>query len=126
MSLLKKGTKVYGMWNMKCPRCQEADLFPTGSFEFNKPFDMNKECPNCKEDLFPEPGFYYGAMFISYIFMGWFCLAFVAILHWIFDWGLNSSFGMLLLVCAIFYAWIFRMARSIWVNISIKYKPDAA
>lgn len=27
---------------------------------------MHKECPVCKANFEPEPGFYYGAMYISY------------------------------------------------------------
>ena len=29
---------------------------------------MNKQCPRCDADFEPEPGFYFGAMFVSYAF----------------------------------------------------------
>ena len=120
--MLKKGSKANAILNMKCPRCQEADLFPTGSFEFKNPFEMNKRCPNCNEDFIPEPGFYYGAMFISYIFTGWFCLTFVGILHWGLGWSTGSSFTLLIFVIAIFFVWIFRMARSMWIGFNVSYR----
>lgn len=121
--MLKKGTKGYSIFNMKCPRCNEGDLFPTGSFEFSKPFDMHEHCPNCSQNYFPQPGFYYGAMFISYIFTGWFCLTFVGITHWLIGWSTGASFGLLILIIAIFFVWIFRMARSVWISFNIKYDP---
>ncbi|WP_424964423.1 DUF983 domain-containing protein [Ekhidna sp.] len=29
---------------------------------------MHKKCPNCSQSLEPEPGFYTGAMYVSYAF----------------------------------------------------------
>ena len=123
MALFKKGKRAYSIFNMKCPRCQEGDLFETSSFSFQKPFDMPKECPNCGQSYMPAPGFYYGSMFISYIFMGWFCLAFIALLHWVLGWSTAASFALLILVCAVFFVWIFRMSRSIWIGFNVTYDP---
>ncbi len=122
--MFEKGSKVYPIISMKCPKCHEGDLFPTGSFEFKTPFDMNEHCPNCQENFMPEPGFYYGAMFISYIFTGFFCLSFVGITHWVFGWSTGASFGVLILILAIFFVWIYRMARSIWIGFNVDYKEE--
>jgi uncharacterized protein (DUF983 family) len=81
-----------GLFGMRCPRCRRGDLFPTGSFSFKQPFEQYEHCPKCGQDNFPEPGFYWGAMFLSYIGSGFFCLGFVMILHWVF----NSFFGRFL------------------------------
>lgn len=49
----------------KCPNCQKADIFSTNNiFSFGK---MNSSCPNCKLKYHVEPGFFYGAMYISYV-----------------------------------------------------------
>ena len=74
----------------------------------------------------PEPGFYFGAMFISYIFTGWFCILFAMFFHWVLDWSLLASFGLLIAVCLLFFVYFFRLARSIWINIVIKYDPSRA
>lgn len=87
---------------------------------------MPEKCPHCEQDYMPEPGFYYGAMFISYIFMGWFCLLFVMFFHWVLDWSMAASFGLLIAVCLVLFVYIFRMARSIWINIVVKYDPSKA
>ena len=126
MGMFKKGSKAYGMVNLKCPNCHEGDLFETPTFSFQKSFDMPDNCPNCGQTYMPEPGFYFGAMFISYIFMGFFSLAFVAILHWVIGWSIGASFGLLILLYAIFFVLIFRMARSVWINLMIKYNPEKA
>lgn len=122
----KKRSVLSSIWNMKCARCRQGDLFETDILSFKKPFDMPERCSNCKQLYLPEPGFYYGAMFISYIFYGWFCLGLVLPLVFLFDWNLNSAFALLLLISGVLFVWIFRISRSIWFHIAIKYKPNMA
>lgn len=85
---------------------------------------MKDRCDCCDQNFLPEPGFYYGAMFISYIFTGWFCIIFIALFHWVLGWSLNTSFALLIAVCAILFVYIFRLARSIWISINVKYDPS--
>lgn len=126
MAMFQKGSKSYSIFGLKCPKCHSSDLFYTGSFSFNRSFDMKDRCDHCNMNYMPEPGFYYGAMFISYIFMGWFCIGFIAIFHWVLGWSTLASFALLIAVCAFFFAYIFRLARAIWLNINFKYDPSKA
>lgn len=123
MAIFNKGNKLYSTLHLKCPKCHEGDLFETGSLSFRKAFDMHPKCSHCGQNFFPEPGFFYGAMFVSYIFTGWFCLFFIMFFHWVLDWSIGASFGLLLLVCALGFVYVFRLARSIWLNINFKYDP---
>ncbi len=84
---------------------------------------MPQNCPVCGQKYFLGPGFYYGAMFISYIITGWFCLIFVGTLMLVFDVDLDWAFALLVVVIAILFVWIFRLARAIWINFNVKYKP---
>lgn len=124
MSIFDKGSKAYSIFMLKCPKCHESDMFYTPTFSFKRSFDMKDRCDHCGLNYHPEPGFYYGAMFISYIFTGWFSIGFVAILHWVFDWSIAASFGMLIAVMVFFFVYTFRLARSIWININVKYDPS--
>ena len=126
MGILKKGQKMYSIFNLKCPKCHEGDLFETTTFSFQRPFDMYDRCPNCQENYMPEPGFYYGGMFISYIFTAFFSIAFVAFFHWVLGWSMGVSFALLIAFCAIFFVYIFRLARSIWININVKYDATSS
>lgn len=125
MGILKKGTKAYSIFNLKCPKCHEGDLFETGTFSFKKSFDMPQKCPACGQKYFLGPGFYYGAMFISYVITAFFCLFFVGLLMLVFGMGVDSSFFLLLIVMAILFVWFFRLARAIWINVNVKYDPKA-
>ncbi|MBR9921371.1 MAG: DUF983 domain-containing protein [Bacteroidetes bacterium] len=126
MPLFGKGSKLYSIFAHKCPKCHTGDLFETGSFSFNKPFEMPDHCPHCSQNYMPEPGFYYGSMFLSYIMSAFFCLFFIMFFHWVLDWSMGASFLLLLAVGGIFFVWFFRFARAVWINININYDPAKA
>lgn len=123
MALFGKHSKLYAMFGFKCPRCHQGDLFETATFSFQKPFVNKEYCEVCSQNFAPEPGYYYGAMFISYIVTGFFCLGFVMITHWLLEWSMVLSFTALLILCAIFFVYVFRLARSIYINIDQHYDP---
>ncbi|MFN0203949.1 MAG: DUF983 domain-containing protein [Bacteroidia bacterium] len=50
----------------KCPACREGDIFTYPLKRITHFAEMNKNCPHCTSTLEPEPGFYFGAMFVSY------------------------------------------------------------
>ena len=50
---------------MHCPKCISTKLFKE-PFVLTKPLDMHEKCAFCNQDFEPEPGFYFGALFISY------------------------------------------------------------
>lgn len=52
----------------KCPRCRQGDIFKFPLFNVGHFWKMNAHCANCGMTFEPEPGFYFGAMFISYAF----------------------------------------------------------
>jgi len=124
MGIFKKGHKMYSIMNLKCPKCHEGRLFETGSFSFQKPFDMYENCPNCGFNYWPEPGYYYGAMFLSYIISGWFCIGFILFFHWVLDWSTAASFALLIGFLSIIFVWFFRFSRSLWIGLNYNYDPD--
>ncbi|MEO0789500.1 MAG: DUF983 domain-containing protein [Bacteroidota bacterium] len=117
---------VKAMFAHKCAECHQGDMFPTGAFSFEKPFEMHKRCPKCNANLEPEPGFYYGAMFVSYILIIFPILGITMFLHWILDWSIEASFGLVIAISAIIFVWWFRFARAVWLNLMVGYKPEKA
>ncbi|MBK8348280.1 MAG: DUF983 domain-containing protein [Saprospiraceae bacterium] len=121
---MAKRNFIVNAFMKKCPRCQEGDLF-VQPFEFSKPVNMPEHCPVCKQKYEPEPGFYYGSMFLSYIFSAFFFLGIMGLCLIFFKLSLNASMGILLLVAGSTYFFFLRMSRSIWINIMVKFDPDA-
>ncbi len=108
----------------KCPRCRESKLFAE-PLMLGKPLEMPERCNVCGQSFMPEPGFYYGAMFISYILSSFFFLIVAAVTIIYFDWSVEGAFGLIIFLGAILYIWVLRMSRSIWINFMIKYDPKA-
>lgn len=52
----------------KCPRCHQGPLFCHSAFNLTKFMEMPATCPVCGQAYEPEPGFYWGAMYISFAF----------------------------------------------------------
>lgn len=52
----------------KCPRCHTGDIYTYPLIKIHKFTDTNKLCPHCKLMFEREPGFFFGAMYVSYVF----------------------------------------------------------
>ncbi|MEQ8425638.1 MAG: DUF983 domain-containing protein [Cyclobacteriaceae bacterium] len=54
------------LYSGKCPRCRKGDIFKTPLLNISGFWKMNSNCDHCGVTFEPEPGFYFGAMFVSY------------------------------------------------------------
>lgn len=52
----------------KCPRCRNGEMFEAPPYNYLKFHKMHDQCPVCHQTFHPEPGFYFGAMYVSYAF----------------------------------------------------------
>ena len=104
----------------KCPKCRSSNLFKR-PFKFKDPLNMNERCSVCNQNFEPEPGFYFGAMFISYGLSAFLLLVPALILVFGFGWSANGSMLLVLAIAAISYFKILRVSRSFWIHINVKY-----
>lgn len=111
--------------SMKCPRCHQAKMFYYPILQFKKTFSMKKKCSCCKLNFEPEPGFYYGAMFISYLLTSFFMLGSYFILKLGFHMDTYKAFSIVFVFVVLIYFYIFRVSRSIWLHFFVKYDPEA-
>ena len=82
---------------------------------------MHTSCPVCGEKYTPEPGFYVGAMYISYaLYVAFIVTNFVG---FVLIFGIDPIHLLYFLVPALvaLMPLFFRVARRIWINIFIKY-----
>lgn len=87
---------------------------------------MNASCAVCGQIFEPEPGYYFGAMFISYgLNTALFIAAWVAMSLIVPDYSLSTL--LILLGATVFFSLplIFRWSRSIWIAIFVRYKAGA-
>ncbi len=60
-------SKKQAIMQGKCPRCREGKVFKYPAVH-SKFMIMNEYCETCHQKFDIEPGFYFGAMYISYAF----------------------------------------------------------
>lgn len=53
---------------LRCPRCHEGKLFNYSALNITKFADMPAQCSVCGQAFEPEPGFYFGSMYITFAF----------------------------------------------------------
>lgn len=107
---------------LRCPRCRKGDLF-SKPFELSKPLEMPENCELCGQKLEPEPGFYFGAMFLSYIISAWVLLIVSLSLVFFFKWTVGAAMMVVLAIAGLFYIKLLRFSRSLWIHMMVKYEP---
>ncbi|WP_425636328.1 DUF983 domain-containing protein [Algoriphagus yeomjeoni] len=114
------------IYQCKCPRCHQGDMFLRGKLLSPTKFSvMNKTCSHCKQSFEPEPGYYFGAMFVSYaINTALFITAWLTLTILKPDYSLSLLLSLLGLAAIVFLPFIYRISRSIWISIFIQYQGD--
>ncbi len=64
--LIGKGSKLNSIFKMRCPRCQEGKFFTSHPYNLKNAGNLYERCSNCDLKYEKEPGFYQGAMYVSY------------------------------------------------------------
>jgi uncharacterized protein (DUF983 family) len=108
-----------------CPRCRQGKLFHRGNLmNPGSLFKMHAHCPQCEQTFEPEPGFYFGAMFISYgINTALFIAAWVGLTLVYPDYSLTLLLGLLTAVAILGLPLTYRLSRSIWLAIFVRFDP---
>ena len=108
----------------KCPRCRQGDIFKYPVGRVLKFSAMHTSCPHCGATYEPEPGFYFGAMFVSYALS----IALFTFVGLILYFTLNPSdtvYVVSIAVAAILFTPLcFRYSRILWLYWFGGYRYD--
>ncbi len=119
-----KGNKLYSILYAKCPKCHEGDMFEKGTlYNYRRFSEMKEKCECCGQHFEPEPGYYYGAMFVSYAFSTAIFVAVWIVLSFFVEEVtiLMMTFALIAVVVGLLPV-SFRLSRSIWINIFMSYQ----
>ena len=61
-------SSTVALLQLRCPRCHQGKLFTHSALNITKFALMPAECPVCGQTFEPEPGFYFGSMYITFGF----------------------------------------------------------
>lgn len=110
------------LFGLQCPRCRQSDLF-TKPFRMGQPLDMHTHCSHCGLNYNPEPGYYWGAMFISYIISAFPLMGIVLYCMFGLKYSVVLSLVIGAVVAGIFYFPLMRFSRSLWIHLMKRYDP---
>lgn len=92
--------------------------------ELKKPLAMYDQCTYCKQNFYPEPGFYFGAMFISYIIGSFLFLIPGLFVVFYFGWTPNQAMALIIFMGIVLYLPLLRGSRVLWIHFIMKYSPS--
>ena len=115
--MIRKGTALYSILHFKCPYCREGEFFVAHPYNLRRAGDLHERCPKCNGRYTIEPGFYYGAMYVSYalgvaiavaVWVAFLVLAPDTAPHWIV-----GTLGVVMLLAG---PYLYALSRIIWAN----------
>jgi uncharacterized protein (DUF983 family) len=121
-----KRSKLQAMGEARCPQCREGKMFKYPFWRVDKFSEMNENCPVCGLKFEVEPGFWYGAMFVSYantvallVVLG------VAVFYLFNDPPVMYYIVPVTILSLITVPFNFRISRAVFLHLFgfIKYKP---
>jgi len=110
----------------KCPQCREGDVFSHPAYNLLKFSLMNEQCSVCEVRLEPEPGFYQGAMYVSYAFSVMGLIVIGILLYYTIDPGQWVYIGTIIGAMVLLAPLNFRYSRIVYLYSfgGINYKPN--
>jgi uncharacterized protein (DUF983 family) len=110
------------IFHQLCPRCRSGRIFARSIYlGFPR---MNEHCPVCDLKFEREPGYFLGAMYISYG-IGVIVLALLCLLLWrLTDWGLSS---VIVGACVLFLPFalpVTLFSRVLWIYFDRAVDPE--
>jgi len=86
---------------------------------------MPDRCPKCNQDFIIEPGFYFGAMYVSYALTIAINIAVFVVLLVFNIYSLTNFFIAAFFTLLISLPYIFKISRVIWMAMMVSYDPNA-
>ncbi|WP_244554556.1 DUF983 domain-containing protein [Pontibacter indicus] len=84
---------------------------------------MHRNCPCCGQAFEPEPGFYYGAMYVSFAFnVAIFIVSLFILSQFVEKITLAMMIGVVAVVVVGLLPVIFRWSRSLYIHIFVRYE----
>jgi len=127
-----KSSKLRALLFCKCPKCQIGELFEEpNAYRLKRLTEMNSKCSECNEDFKREPGFYFGAAYVSYALTVALWIAVLVALYafdalGLIEFGFYSNVVTFLTVgitcLLLLLPLIYRISRSIWIRMFVKHR----
>ena len=118
-----QSSKLYSILHLTCPFCHKGDFFISHPYDLKHAGDLHETCPLCHRKYEMEPGFYYGALFVSYALSIAFSLLAFGI-TWLIAPQL-SIWGFMVVVVgltALAAPYLYALSKILWANMFFSYQ----
>jgi uncharacterized protein (DUF983 family) len=120
-----KDSKIYSIVKFKCPRCHEGQFLVSHPYDLKRVGDVREKCDVCDLNFAPEPGFYYGAMYVSYALGVALFVTIWASCNWFFDnVSVWTQIGLVVFFSIILGPYLFALSKIIWANFFIHFDKN--
>ncbi|MEY3416868.1 MAG: hypothetical protein RL060_979 [Bacteroidota bacterium] len=121
--MLAKSSLLYGLMKCKCPQCHEGNLFKTSNpYQLKKMLAMHQKCTHCGLYFEQEPGFWTGAMYVSYGFIVLLVLLSLVLLHISFNQPIEVVLGVNVGIVLFTYPLLLRYSRVLYLYLFVRFK----
>ncbi|MBK9174849.1 MAG: DUF983 domain-containing protein [Flavobacteriales bacterium] len=121
---MKKGSKAYSIIRFTCPHCHEGEFFVNRNpYHLSTAGDLLDKCPVCGRRYTPEPGFYYGGMYVSYALAVALCTTLYVAM--VVLWPAAPIWADATVVIGGLVAlapWLYALSKIMWANLFMTYK----
>lgn len=125
--MLKKGSKLYSIFNGACPKCHGESMYVNKNpYILSETLSMHDNCSCCGIKYKMEPSFFYGAMYVSYGVGVAFAIAIFIITFYFLKADINIVFASIIGTLVILFPIILRLSRNIWINLFVDYDKTLA
>ena len=121
---MKKDTKLYSILKFKCPRCHKGEFLESRNvYNLKKAGNLREKCDCCALKYSREPGFYFGAMFVSYALgVALFVTIWVAIAILYPEYSAELLLGIIIGAIIILGPYLYALSKIIWANLFFHYE----
>ena len=118
------GGLINAQLKAKCPRCRKGDIFEFPLSRISRFSAMKDHCDHCGASFEPEPGFYFGAMFVSYAMTVALFITIGLFLYLSFRPSDNTYVIVIIASTIVFAPFSFRYSRVLWLYWFGGYRYD--
>lgn len=121
-----KGTKLYSIFNFKCPVCHQGDFFVSNNpYNLKYTGKLKEECTHCHVVFQKETGFYFGAMYVSYALgVAIFITCYIAFNVLFPEISMALLFFSILGILTLLGPLLHALSKIIWANIFMHYQKS--
>jgi uncharacterized protein (DUF983 family) len=118
--------KMRSFFKCKCQKCRQGDVFKHSVLNPLKFSDAHENCPVCGHKFEEEPGYFWGAMYVSYGFSAGLMLV-LGVISINMNWPMNYIYTIIIPIIIVISPFSFRYSRMIMLYFISKttYDPNA-